>query len=106
VDSRFGKGQYFVVVDTDTGRFSSHENKQNLDLPVRAAGIQAAMKLRELGADVLITANVGPNAVDALDAVDVKVYTEASGTVRQAVEQFKAGQLPCAIKPNVEEHWA
>jgi len=102
VDSRFGKGHYFVVVDTDTGRFSSHENKQTLDLPVRAAGIQAAMKLGELGVDVLITANVGPNAMDALDAIDIKVYTEACGTVRDAIEDFKAGQLLCAI----EAHWA
>ena len=31
VDSRFGRTKHFVLVDTDTGEFSAHNNTQNLN---------------------------------------------------------------------------
>jgi predicted Fe-Mo cluster-binding NifX family protein len=41
----------------------------------------------------------------ALQAGKVKVYTGASGTVAEAVEQFKAGELKMAESASVEGHW-
>ena len=104
VDPRFGRARYFIVIDADTGEFTTHDNAQNLGA-VQGAGIQAARNVVELGADAVITGNVGPKAFRSLQAGGVKVYIGATASVTDAVEQFKAGQLECAGKPNVEGHW-
>ncbi len=105
VDPRFGRAKGFVVVETETGELAFHDNTQNLNA-AQGAGIQAARNVAELGADALVTGNVGPKAFATLQAADIKVYTGASGTVKDALAQFKAGQLQCASKANVEGHWA
>jgi len=105
VDPRFGRAAYFVVVDTETDKFSAHDNTQNVNA-VQGAGIQAARAVVDLGVEVVITGNVGPKAFATLKAGNVGVYPGASGTVREAVETFKAGQLQMADKANVEGHWA
>ncbi len=105
VDPRFGRAKNFIVVDTDTDEFSVHDNAQNLSAP-QGAGIQAGRTVVELGVTTLITGNVGPKAFATLQAGNVKVYPKASGTVKEAIGRFKAGQLEPADKPNVAGHWA
>ena len=105
VDPRFGRAKYFVLFDTETNEFSAHDNSQNLNA-MQGAGIQAARNVAELGAEVLVTGNVGPKAFATLQAADVKIYIGATGSVKDALEQFKTGQLQCASKANVEGHWA
>jgi len=104
VDPRFGRARNFIVVDTETDEFSVHDNTPNLDA-AQGAGIQAARTVVELGVKALITGNVGPKAFATLQAADVKIYPGAAGSVREAVEKFKAGQLQPAGKANVEGHW-
>ena len=104
VDPRFGRARHFVLVDTDTGEFTIHDNAQNLNAP-QGAGIQAAEAVARLGAQAVLTGNVGPKAFEALRAGNVTMYTGVSGSVRQAVEEFKAGQLQSAAKANVQGHW-
>ena len=105
VDPRFGRAKYFIVVDTDSGEFSVHDNTQNLNA-VQGAGIQAGRTVVDLGAAAVITGNVGPKAFATLRAGNIKVYSGASGTVKEAVEQFKAEQLQPADQANVQGHWA
>ena len=103
VDSRFGRARYFIVVDTDTGEFSAHDNTQNANA-VQGAGIQAGRNVVDLGVEAVITGNVGPKAFAALQAGGVKVYIGATGSVADAIEVFRAGELECAGKANVEGH--
>jgi predicted Fe-Mo cluster-binding NifX family protein len=105
VDPRFGRAMRFIVVDTDSEEFVLHDNSQNLNA-VQGAGIQAARNIVELGASAVVTGNVGPKAFVALQAAGIEVYIGASGTVRDALEQFKAGKLAKADQPNVGGHWA
>ena len=105
VDPRFGRARYFVVVDTDSGEFTAHDNTKNVDA-VQGAGIQAGRTVVELGVAAVITGHVGPKAFGALQAGGIKVYPNASGTVKEAVEAFKAGQLQPAEQADVEGHWA
>lgn len=105
IDPRFGRAEFFVVVDTDTLAFSVHDNAQNLNA-IQGAGIQAAQNVVSLGATVVITGNVGPKAFAALEAGAVKAYIGATGSVHDVVQQFKKGELECVGKPNVEGHWA
>jgi predicted Fe-Mo cluster-binding NifX family protein len=53
-----------------------------------------------------LTGNVGPKAFATLQAGQVAIYPGASGTVRQAVEQWRSGHLQPAAKANVEGHWS
>jgi predicted Fe-Mo cluster-binding NifX family protein len=92
LDPRFGRARYFVVVDTESGEFVAHDNGANLEA-AHGAGIQAAQDVVNLGAEAVITGNLGPKAATALRAGNVKVYRQTWGTVRDAIEQFKAGRL-------------
>jgi predicted Fe-Mo cluster-binding NifX family protein len=105
LDPRFGRARYFIVVDTETGAFSAVDNSVNLNA-AQGAGIQAGKRVVELGVDGLITGHVGPKAFSALQAGGIKIYTGASGSVADAIEQFKAGKLAAAASADVDGHWA
>jgi predicted Fe-Mo cluster-binding NifX family protein len=92
VDPRFGRGAYFVVVDTNTMEWQAHPN------PAAGAsggaGIRAAQFVAEQKAEGVISGDFGPNAHQALTAAGVGMYLfGASSSARQAVERFKAGEL-------------
>jgi predicted Fe-Mo cluster-binding NifX family protein len=105
VDARFGRAPRFLLVDADTLQAEAHDNAQNLNAP-QGAGIQAAQAVYHLGAAAVITGNVGPKAFATLKAAGIAVYLGASGTCREAVEQFQKGRLRLADSANVEGHWA
>jgi predicted Fe-Mo cluster-binding NifX family protein len=104
VDPRFGRATNFIVVDTETGKFFATDNSQNLNA-LQGAGIQAGRIVIDLGAEAVITGNVGPKAFATLQAGGVNVYIGAVGTVAEVLEKFKAGELKCVSKANVEGHW-
>ncbi len=92
VDPRFGRGAYFVVVDSESLQWEAHENQA-----VNAsggAGSQAAQFLAQLGAEAAISGDFGPNAYIALAAAEIKMYLlGTSKTVREAVANLAAGTL-------------
>jgi predicted Fe-Mo cluster-binding NifX family protein len=92
VDPRFGRCQYFVFVDTNTMAVEAVQNASAGSMS--GAGIQAAQAMAGRGVQAVITGNVGPNAYQVLSSAGIRILTGASGTVREAVEKFKAGQLP------------
>lgn len=104
LDPRFGRAKFFVVIDTETQMASAVSNGVNLNA-AQGAGIQAGKKIVELGVEKLITGHVGPKAFATLQAGNVEIYTSASGTVGEAVEQFKAGKLKATQAADVEGHW-
>jgi predicted Fe-Mo cluster-binding NifX family protein len=105
IDPRFGRTKHFLLIDTDTGEFSAHDNAQNLNA-IQGAGIQAAQTIARLGALAVLTGHVGPKAFTTLQAANIAIYTGVSGTAKQAIEQFKSGQLELAVKADVQGHWA
>jgi len=104
VDPRFGRARNFVVVDTETDAFEVHDNAQNLNA-AQGAGVQAGRNVAELAAEAVVTGHVGPKAFATLQAAGVKTYIGATGSVKEALEQFKAGDLACADQASVEGHW-
>ena len=99
VEPRFGRCPYFLIIDPDSLSFESVENP-NAALG-GGAGIQSAQLIAEKDAEVVLTGNCGPNAYQTLSAAGIGVVIGCSGTVRQVVEQFKAGQLNPAATANV-----
>jgi len=104
VDPRFGRAKHFLVFDTETGETVTVDNSQNLNAP-QGAGIQAAATVSRLGAEAIITGHCGPKAFQALAAAGIKIYTGATGSVSDALAQFKAGTLNPAQSADVEGHW-
>ena len=100
----FGRCPNYVFVDTESMQAETVEN------PARSApggaGIQAAQFIVERGAQAVISGNVGPNAFGVLQTANVPVYLFSGGTVRQAVEAFKAGTLPTAGQATAPGHHA
>jgi len=105
VDPRFGRAAFFVVANTEEDGFEAVDNSINLNA-AQGAGIQAGTKVAELGIEAVVTGHVGPKAFATLSAAGIAVYTGASGTVAQAIEQFKAGKLERQGAADVEGHWA
>jgi len=104
VDPRFGRAKCFIVLDTETGVICAVDNSQSLNA-AQGAGIQAGKNVVDLGVEALITGHVGPKAFATLQAGGVAVYTGATGTVADAVEQFKAGKLRQSSAADMEGHW-
>jgi predicted Fe-Mo cluster-binding NifX family protein len=91
IDPRFGRSQYFVIVDADTMAFEAMPNEA-MNAP-GGAGIQAAQAMVNKGVDAVISGNMGPNAFQVLSTAGVKIATGAYGTVKEAVELYKSGKL-------------
>lgn len=103
VDQRLGRAQFFVLYDTETAGWSAHDNRQNLS-SAQGAGIQAAQRISELGADVVLTGHCGPKAFAVLEAAHIAVCTGASGTVKEAFDTFAGGDLHPAAAADVDGH--
>ena len=102
IDPRFGRCSYFIIVDTDDMSFEAFDN-ESMALG-GGAGIQSAQFVASKGATVVITGNVGPNAVSTLSAAGVQLVTGQMGTVREAIEDYKGGKLKRSGEATVSDH--
>ena len=103
LDPRFGRCQYFLIVDSDSMDFTAVPN-DSINAS-HGAGIQAAQIIANMGVDVVITGNVGPNAFNVLFASGIKIVTGASGSVKDVIKKFKSGQLKEVKNPTVGGHF-
>ena len=104
IDPRFGRARFFILIDTDSDLFTARDNRRNVDM-VGRAGVSAAQDIVRLGVDALITEKVGPRTLATLQAGNIDVYVGASGHVRDALAQFRRGELERIGEPTIEEHW-
>jgi len=102
VDQRFGRCKYFIIVDTESMEFEVLSNGSAMAFG--GAGIQAAQTIARTGAKVVVTGGVGPNAFRTLSAAGMKVFTGASGTIKESVEKYKKGELKETEAPSVGSH--
>lgn len=92
IDPRFGRAPYFVIVDAESGDVQVIDNQAAVE-SAHGAGIAAARRVADAGAQAVITGNVGPKAFDALRAAGVDVYLTHVGTVDRVVERLASGRL-------------
>ena len=107
VDRSFGRAKWFVVVNTEKGTLEAHSNKQNVNA-AQGAGIQAAQNISNLGVDVVLTGNVGPNAFRTLSAASIKIFIVDKDieTVGDALSEWKADRLQEVSEATIEGAWA
>lgn len=98
----FGRCPTYVFVDSETMQLEAVANPAMNQ--GGGAGIQAAQFVVERGAQAILTGNLGPNAFEVLEAAGIRGYLVPQGTVRQAVEAFKAGRVQPMVGANVAAH--
>ncbi|MFC2000943.1 NifB/NifX family molybdenum-iron cluster-binding protein [Chloroflexota bacterium] len=103
VDPRFGRCQYFIIIDPDTMEFEAVNNSGAM--AGGGAGISTSQTIAGKGVEAVLTGNCGPNAFQVLSAAGIKVMTGVSGKVRGAVTDYKAGKYQASLQPNVPGHF-
>jgi predicted Fe-Mo cluster-binding NifX family protein len=103
IDPRFGRCQYFIIVDPDTMEFEALENSGAI--AGGGAGISTAQTIAGKGVEAVLTGNCGPNAYQVLEAAGIKVVTGLSGKVRDAIQNYKSGKLKASSQPSVPGHF-
>lgn len=91
VDMRFGRTEYFVIAD---------ENGQIVDVLDNAAqsatggaGIAAAQAILDSGADVLITGQLGPNALKVIKSAALPAYQAINGSIGDNIKAYASDKL-------------
>jgi predicted Fe-Mo cluster-binding NifX family protein len=92
LDYRFGRGAYFLFVDTETKEWHAHPNPGLTTSS--GAGIKAAQFVAEKGVEAVISGDFGPHAFKALQTAGISMYVFSdSMTPTQVIERFKINQL-------------
>jgi len=103
VDPRYGRCQYFNIVDPQSMEFETLDNSNAM--ASGGAGISTAQMIASKGVEVVLTGNCGPNAYQTLSAAGIQVITGVSGRIKDAIEAFKAGRFQSSAQPNVGNHY-
>jgi predicted Fe-Mo cluster-binding NifX family protein len=104
VDARFGRAPYLLIVDPESLEFEAVANRINLQAS-QGAGIQTATLVARYKPAAVLTGHCGPKAFQTLQAAGIEVIVEVHGSVQQAIEQYRSGQLTPTGGPNVTGHW-
>jgi predicted Fe-Mo cluster-binding NifX family protein len=103
IDPRFGRCQFFIIVETDSMEYEALPNTSAA--ASGGAGIEAAQSVANKGVEAVITGNVGLNAFNTLSASGIKIVTGVSGVVREAVERYRKGEWKETTSPTVGGHF-
>ena len=103
VDQRFGRAEYFIVVETESMEFAVLNNGNSAGSG--GAGIGTAKLLVDADVQAVLTGNCGPNAQKTLNAAGIKLYAGVSGTVSDVIELYRSGRLNETFEPNVNSHF-
>lgn len=98
IASRFGRCNYFVIIDTETMNVDALPNAGGKT--GEGAGVQAAQTLINEDVEAVIGASFGPNAFMTLKYAGIRIYS-GKGTVSEVLEQFKNEKLEEMEQSNV-----
>ena len=90
-DLKFGRCDYFQIIDTETGDIKVLENTAKSS--DQGAGVEASQQVINENVDVLITGHLGPNALEILKDSDIELYSAKGGTVEEVLEDYKNEKL-------------
>ena len=93
VSDRFARAEYFIIYDHDSLTFESIENPAKKE--GSGAGGKAVKVLGDLGIDIVLVPELGPKALDALNAFEIKSYQyPREKTVREVIYMYFEKKLP------------
>ena len=91
LDKRFGRAAYFLVIDSDTLKYSVIDNSAQSSSG--GAGIAAAQLVLDHGVEAIVTGQIGPNAMDVFKATNISLYQGVPGTAYENVVAFNQNKL-------------
>jgi len=88
VSEKFGRCQYFLIVDSDTMKFEAVSNLG--EQMQNGAGPKAAELIINKGAEVVLTGHVGDKAEDVLKRAGIKIVDGFTGNekVKDALSNY------------------
>lgn len=96
IGEHFGRVPYYAIVDSETMETKVIENTSN-----HMGGTLAPPELlKEKGVEVMICRGLGRKAVAMFNDMDICVYVEANGTIRECIDAFKKEELSVATEQN------
>lgn len=98
----FGRAQWFISVDIDDMSYEAFENPSISQSS--GAGIMAAQFVLKKGPASVLSANIGPNAFEVLQAGSVSCFIAENGTVREAIDAFKNDKLRNMESATADNH--
>jgi predicted Fe-Mo cluster-binding NifX family protein len=98
IEPRFWRAAYLTIVDTTTLQWEAVPSPGAAS--VHAAGTRLGLLATHQQVAAAISNDYGPNCYIVLEAAGIPMYLSgACKTVREAVEQFKAGKLATIYAP-------
>ena len=99
VSHHFGRCPYFTIAEVEDGQVQNMQAVENPFAGQHAPG-QVPGFINSQRVDVMISGGMGGRAIQFFRSYNIGVSTGASGTVRQTLEKYLAGELneaaPCA----------
>ena len=101
VSGRFARANFFAVYNSETLQFSFFDNTAKDE--GSGAGGKAVKVLGDLDIDIVLVPELGPKAIEALKAFDIKSYQYKQGkTVREALYEYFEKKLPEMLDASVK----
>jgi len=98
LNARFGRCPYFLVFDTDSKQWQAVNNQAAAEF--RGAGISAAQKVADLGCQIIVTGNMGPNAFNVMSTSNIKIYLGDLGkNIIDNLAMFEDNKLKELLSP-------
>jgi Mrp family chromosome partitioning ATPase/predicted Fe-Mo cluster-binding NifX family protein len=92
VSAHFGRCPFYVVAEIEGGEIKKVRAEKNPHFESHSPG-QVPKFVKELDADVILTGGMGRKAQQLFEKLGVEIGCGASGTVRDAIKAFLAGEL-------------
>ncbi|KKG18105.1 dinitrogenase iron-molybdenum cofactor biosynthesis protein [Methanosarcina sp. 2.H.T.1A.6] len=96
IEQHFGKAPTYTILDTDSGEVSvipnTSEHMGGVGLPPEF--------LYKNGVNIMLCSGLGYKAVKMFESYGINVFVGVEGTVQDAIEAWKAGQLRSASAEN------
>jgi predicted Fe-Mo cluster-binding NifX family protein len=107
MNQRFGRCSSFTFVTIENNEIVEVKSIANdAQGAMGGAGIAAAQFIGNNGATEVIVGNLGPNAMNSLSALNLKIYQSQGGslTVKELIDLWLSGKLPVLTASNVGAH--
>ena len=103
VSPRFARANYFVIYDHENLTFKVISNPA-LD-ESSGAGTKAIKTLSKEGVEVVLGPEIGPKALEALAAFEMKAYNyEGATDIKDALYLYFENKLPETLKSHGKKH--
>lgn len=93
VDARFGRCNYFLIVEIENSKIKDFKSIENTAKDqMGGAGITSGEIVAKEKVDAIITVNLGPKAFSVFEKFGIKVY-QGNGKIKEVVQKFIESKL-------------